>query len=613
MRELKIFVSCHKPSKVAKEDCLYPIQVGCYYSKNRIKDFLCDDEGDNISEKNKRYCELTAQYYAWKNVETDYYGFFHYRRYFNFDMENKLREDEWGNIVYKCIEDDIVEKLSIKKDKILDLLERYDVLTTKKRDLTKAPDADKHITVYKEYVKQSHQHEKDLQNLIRVIKEKYPEFAHIVDSYMLGNEAYECNMFIMPKEVFRSYSSWLFDILFEVEKYIGFEKYDIEETRVMGFLAERACGIYIEYLKAQGMRIGELQKTIFLDTTDVEVSGFCEDGGIPIALSANNKFAPYLSIFIKSLAENNIGNKLNIYILHQDIKAETQKNICIDNNYKHISMRFIDVKSYFADLNLHIDQHLSLETYFRLVIQDIFKDYKKILYLDSDMVALSDIKELYETDINDYAIAAVKDIEYAGVCKLRKEAVEYAKETLKLKDEYDYLQAGVLVLNLEKMRQLYSVKELLDIAGSYKWQHHDQDVLNFAYRGNIKYLPQEWNVMMIWRKNNLSRMDILKKAPLGIYEEYMMARTKPRIIHFAGYQKPWNEEDCDYAEVFWEYARKSIYYEHLLRGLLEKGKKRKDEVFGMKDKLYQVFNLIFPLYSKRRDMARKIYRSFVRT
>ena len=82
--KIKIYIACHKPCHIPKNDLLFPIQVGAAISNNRLEGMLHDDEGDNISAKNKSYCELTAQYWAWKNDEADYYGFFHYRRYFSF-------------------------------------------------------------------------------------------------------------------------------------------------------------------------------------------------------------------------------------------------------------------------------------------------------------------------------------------------------------------------------------------------------------------------------------------------------------------------------------------------------------------------------------------------
>ena len=176
MSDLKIFISCHKRSKVVEKDFLYPIQVGTHYAKDRIETFVHDDEGDNISEKNKKYCELTAQYYVWRHIEADYYGFFHYRRYFNFNLDKNLKEDAWGSVVYDKIDEAVIEELSIDEKKIKDLFKEYDILTTKKRDLSKAPGANKGITVYKEYIKQEHQHEKELKKLLEVIKYKYQEF-----------------------------------------------------------------------------------------------------------------------------------------------------------------------------------------------------------------------------------------------------------------------------------------------------------------------------------------------------------------------------------------------------------------------------------------------------
>ena len=93
MPDIKIFVSCHKDSFVPDNPLLYKIQVGTALSKTRLDSALHDDDGDNISNKNKAYCELTAQYWAWKNVQAEYYGFFHYRRYLSFQEEYPVQKD----------------------------------------------------------------------------------------------------------------------------------------------------------------------------------------------------------------------------------------------------------------------------------------------------------------------------------------------------------------------------------------------------------------------------------------------------------------------------------------------------------------------------------------
>ena len=81
---IQIFVACHKPTYVLDNRLLVPIQVGTASTEARYERMEYDNNGDNISAKNSQYCELTAQYWAWKNTENDYYGFFHLRIYIQF-------------------------------------------------------------------------------------------------------------------------------------------------------------------------------------------------------------------------------------------------------------------------------------------------------------------------------------------------------------------------------------------------------------------------------------------------------------------------------------------------------------------------------------------------
>ena len=89
MADVRLFVSCHEAAPVPKHSLLTPVQVGAALSEEKLLGFSRDDEGENISRKNRSYCELTAQYWAWKNVQADYYGFFHYRRYLYPDRKAK--------------------------------------------------------------------------------------------------------------------------------------------------------------------------------------------------------------------------------------------------------------------------------------------------------------------------------------------------------------------------------------------------------------------------------------------------------------------------------------------------------------------------------------------
>ena len=127
--KIKIYVSCHKECYIPKMDFLYPIQVGTALVKEEIPGILHDNTGENISASNKRYCELTAQYWAWKNdYDSDYYGFMHYRRYFSFNSIH-LEEDCYGNIVMDGISQVNLERLCYNKQVITDLVKQNDIIT----------------------------------------------------------------------------------------------------------------------------------------------------------------------------------------------------------------------------------------------------------------------------------------------------------------------------------------------------------------------------------------------------------------------------------------------------------------------------------------------------
>ena len=182
--------------------------------------------------------------------EADYYGFFHYRRYLAFDPSLN-KDDGWGNIAYDRISEEAIEEMKLSAGDMRDLITKYDVLSVRGRRYPRIKTEGKTMDVYHEYGMVPFQHRKDLDITLQILKEKYPAFAQTADSYMQSETAHECNMFIMKKEIYKNYCAWLFDILFEAEKRIDSTWYSVEEYRVMGYLAERLCGIYYEWLKTQ--------------------------------------------------------------------------------------------------------------------------------------------------------------------------------------------------------------------------------------------------------------------------------------------------------------------------------------------------------------------------
>ena len=148
MSGVKILVACHKNTALLKSKILLPIQVGAALGKEKLENMLADDTGENISEKNPMYCELTAQYWAWKNLEADYYGFFHYRRYLNFS-DRKYKEDRWGNVRENILSEEMKEKYGLSDGKIEALVSSYDLVISEEKNIASMPG--KASNVYEQY------------------------------------------------------------------------------------------------------------------------------------------------------------------------------------------------------------------------------------------------------------------------------------------------------------------------------------------------------------------------------------------------------------------------------------------------------------------------------
>lgn len=229
MADIKLFVCCHQRFEVPKHPLLVPIQVGAALAKHHFDGFQHDDFGDSISEKNRSYCELTAQYWAWKNMDADYYGFFHYRRY--------LYPDTNAKRPYR-IEGDPSEELlkSLNFDRIEALIPQYDLIAPMGENM--------HISVQEHYADAKHHRRKDLTLIEEIIREKNPECVPAMEQYLNGVTCYFGNIYVMSKEIFRDYCAWLFPILEEFDRRADLTNYGPQELRVDGYLAERLFGVY---------------------------------------------------------------------------------------------------------------------------------------------------------------------------------------------------------------------------------------------------------------------------------------------------------------------------------------------------------------------------------
>lgn len=219
MKKIVIFVATHKPYWMPKEDCYVPLHLGSK-GKDSIG-FLRDDEGDNISEKNTSFCELTGLYWAWKNVKADYVGLVHYRRYFS--KSGKLGKNKKNVILSK----NDIEELLKKDDVILPCRRKYYIETNRSQ--------------------YEHAHNpKDLQITKEILKEFYSDYIPYFEMVMKRTWGHRFNMFIMNSQLFNRYCEWLFDILFKLEKRVDISLYNSYNVRIFGFISERLLDVWIE-------------------------------------------------------------------------------------------------------------------------------------------------------------------------------------------------------------------------------------------------------------------------------------------------------------------------------------------------------------------------------
>ena len=217
MMNIKIIVALHKPYIVPDNPIYVPVQAGASL-REPIDGCIPDHQGENISFLNPYYCELTALYYAWKNMDYDYLGLVHYRRYFT--LHRFKKGFEW----------------ILNEEELADLIKEHDIILPIPRNYVIE-------TNYTQYIHAHHR--QDLDATRSIIETCYPSYLDAFDKVMAQSIGHRCNMFIMSKEKADDYMNWLFPLLFRLEQALSFDDYSEADKRVFGLVAERLLDVWI--------------------------------------------------------------------------------------------------------------------------------------------------------------------------------------------------------------------------------------------------------------------------------------------------------------------------------------------------------------------------------
>ena len=636
-QDIRIFVTAHKRVSVPDSLILQPVQVGPGNKGDRFVDYLHDDEGENISDLNPMYCELTTQYWAWKNVRSDYVGFCHYRRYFNF-TKTFYKENDYGEVMDGSIDGTAAKKYGFDDETIKRCVDGYDVITTGFHDLREFPgDAG---TPREQYKAAERLHFQDLEAVAQIVKDMHPDYAVDVDNFLDGHLTCFCNMHIMRRQIFSAYCEWLFPILQRFCSQADMSHYSKEALRTPGHLAERLFNIYYKHAMRTnaGWKTKQLQCVHFEKPEEkgelaplVEWEPDLVRGKrlIPVVFASDDGYVPMLTTTIGSMLQNASTDYFyDIVVLQRNISYEHRRAMeGYLRRYPNSKLRFYDVTDLISGYDLATNNaHISMETYYRFLVQKILAGYDRVLYLDSDLIIRGDVSELFNVDMGDNLLAATRDVDYLGNLNMPDgERMEYTTTKLGMADPYAYFQAGVLVLNTREMRKLHTVPEWMEIVSKSDFIYDDQDILNAECQGRVHYLPADWNVM----HDCAGRVaKVFTWAPNEVFDAYNASRNDPKIIHYAGFEKPWVNSDCDFASVYWTYARMTPFYEMLVdrlaQGKVDQAKReainhsdvaldervpRHEKAVSEDSPIRSIVDPIAPLGTRRREALKAIGRA----
>lgn len=231
MDNIKILIAAHKQVNLPDAAIYLPVQVN---KANNPADFgyQPDNEGDNISVKNPNFCELTALYWGWKNLQCDYMGLAHYRRHFALHK----KKDKMASV------------LSLQECE--NLCSQYEVILPKRRNYF--------ISTLWNHYKDTH----DISHLEKtreIIAQDYPQYVQAFDTVMKRTWGHMFNMYIMKKSLSDKYCEWLFDILFKLEKQIDVSSLSAFDARLFGRVSELLLDVWIEQQQIPYKEIGFVQ------------------------------------------------------------------------------------------------------------------------------------------------------------------------------------------------------------------------------------------------------------------------------------------------------------------------------------------------------------------
>lgn len=270
-----------------------------------------------------------------------------------------------------------------------------------------------------------------------------------------------------------------------------------------------------------------------------------------IVFCLDNYYVPYCATTIASIINNNQAERITFHLFVDEItdanRVMMQKWLGKQDGK---DILFYDLsEDDFKDFPVG-DAYINLTTYFRLVIQDKLPDIDKVIYLDCDTIVNGSLKELWNTEMGDYAVAGVRD-------RVNDSIRLYNRLRYPIHD--GYINAGVLLINLKKWRELHVFDRAKEIAKAMPkaLKNHDQDIINILFHDSKQILPFRYNLLEYYLY-----VEEWLYLDRKYYPEIIDACKTPAIIHFCMPQKPWHYECINpFKELYYKYRKMTPWSE----------------------------------------------------
>jgi len=265
---------------------------------------------------------------------------------------------------------------------------------------------------------------------------------------------------------------------------------------------------------------------------------------IPVVFACDKLFFMPFMIAVESLLDNKAENTFyDVYCLTPCEQIEfTEKTDKLRQRYNNFSINFIYMNEHFENVDFG-DAKISPVLYYRLKISDLLDDYDKAIYFDVDVIINGDLTEIYDVDLSDNYIGAVKHSPNRKWDKIKSYKI----------NKGEYFNAGVQLINLKQLRKDNMVDKLMSLI-SENFPVLDQDLLNVACVNKVKFMPLRFNFLI----KILMHFDV-KDARQFYGVEFNEAQKAPLVIHYANPEKPWNFYNMPYQEYWDKYYNLSDY------------------------------------------------------